>query len=122
MNSGTVTISLGRQIQWVSVDRKHYQLFQIDSNTWLNPDNEGSIREDEIDNKAELEVITNHNNYNSIIIDNEKQNEDGSPAKVLVGTINFDSEGSAIFEGDPTISIHDQLIIRDDISNHQHDE
>lgn len=121
MNSGTVTISLGRQIQWVSADHKHYQLFQIDSNTWLNPDYEGSIREDEIDNKAELEVITDHND-NSIIIDNEKQNEDGSPAKVLVGTINFDSEGSAIFEGDPTISIHDQLLIRDDISNRQHAE
>lgn len=107
----TVKISLDRLIQIEKQSHTHYLIYQIDDHRWFNPEEDGSRQEDEQDNAEELAVIAG-NQKNFIVQDEALSNKEGESVRIMIGSITFKNDETFIFEGDQTLSIFDQMMIK----------
>lgn len=108
----TLKISYDRLLEIEKQKDNHYLIYQIDDNHWLNADEEGSRLEDERDNMEEFKAVAD-SEKSFITPDEEVSNQDGEPARILIGSITLNKDdGTFIFEGDQTVSIADQFAIQ----------
>ncbi|MGV8879356.1 MAG: hypothetical protein ACOH2A_10020 [Sphingobacteriaceae bacterium] len=114
----TLKISYNRLLEIEKKENNPYLIYQIDDNHWLNADEDGSRVADERDNVEEFKAMT-HGEKSFITPDEEVSNQDGEPARILIGSITLNhDDGTFIFEGDQTVSIADQFAIQRIILEH----